>query len=537
MNDFIVVGSGPSGAMAAQTLIEGGASVLMLDVGAQDPNLYGDMVPDTDYVDIRESDPNQHEYFLGRNFEGIPWGAISVGAQLTPARRHVMNHVDEWLPLISDNFRPMESLAYGGLGSAWAMGCYMFSRPEAERAGLPYDLLHDAYQTVSDRIGIAAEENDVSKYCIEGLANLQPALEIDNSAETLFRRYRRKQRRLNHEGFFVGRPGLSILTQDKGDRRGETYNDMDLWTDRDKSGYRPWMTIDELKHLERFNYVSGCLVLKFSENEEKVDVHVRRIDTGEDATFTARKLVLATGALGSARIVLRSFDAYETQIPLLCNPFCYIPCLQLGMIGTMLDRQKMSFVQLSMFHDRNHTHTDVAMASLFSYRSLLLFKLIKEAPLNYVDARIMLQYLQSAFTVAAIHLPDAVADGKYMKLVKDPASRTGDKLYVDYRLSAAEATEVRQREGKFKWALRTMGVYPIKTVKPGFGASIHYAGTLPFDQSNEPLRICRKSSRLQPTRNVYIADASGFQFLPAKGLTFSLMAYAHIVAQRALKND
>jgi hypothetical protein len=207
------------------------------------------------------------------------------------------------------------------------------------------------------------------------------------------------------------------------------------------------------------------------------------------------------------------------------------------MIGTMLDRQKMSFVQLSMFHDRNHTHTDVAMASLFSYRSLLLFKLIKEAPLNYVDARIMLQYLQSAFTVAAIHLPDAVADGKYMKLVKDPASRTGDKLYVDYRLSAAEATEVRQREGKFKWALRTMGVYPIKTVKPGFGASIHYAGTLPFDQSNEPLRICRKSSRLQPTRNVYIADASGFQFLPAKGLTFSLMAYAHIVAQRALKND
>ena len=521
--------------MAAQTLIEGGASVLMLDVGTQDPNGYADMVPDKNYIDIRETDTDQHNYLLGNKFDGIPWGPVAVGAQLTPAFKFIMANVDEWLPLVSENFRPMESLAYGGLGCGWAMGCYMYSRAEAERVGLPYDLLHDAYQTVSDRIGISAEENDVSTYCIAGLSNLQPPLSIDNNAQALLGAYQRKRERLNRAGFFLGKPGLSILTEDIGDRRGETYHDMDFWTDRGKSSYRPWMTIDELKRSGKLEYEPNCFVMRFDEHEDRIDVHVRRIDSGEDQVFQCRKLLLATGALGSARIVLRSLDEYETPIPLLCNPFCYVPCLQPRMIGKVLDRLKTSFVQLSMFHDRGHTHSDVAMASIFSYRSLLLFKLIKEAPLDYSDSRIMMQYLQSAFTIAAIHQPDESCEGRYMKLLKDSESRTGDKLFVDYRLSDDHAADVAARLGRFKWALRTMGVFAIKAVQPGFGSSIHYAGTLPFDDGDRPLRISARTSRLQQTRNVYIADASGFRYLPAKGLTFSLMAYAHIVAKRALE--
>jgi hypothetical protein len=37
------------------------------------------------------------------------------------------------------------------------------------------------------------------------------------------------------------------------------------------------------------------------------------------------------------------------------------------------------------------------------------------------------------------------------------------------------------------------------------------------------------------TKNVFVADGSGFKYLPAKGLTLTLMANAHLVALNSLK--
>jgi hypothetical protein len=71
---------------------------------------------------------------------------------------------------------------------------------------------------------------------------------------------------------------------------------------------------------------------------------------------------------------------------------------------------------------------------------------------------------------------------------------------------------------------------------PGYGSSIHYAGTIPFSEKEE-YGTTAFNGKLNQTKNVYIADASGFRFLSAKGITFSIMANAHIVANNAMKED
>jgi choline dehydrogenase-like flavoprotein len=83
-------------------------------------------------------------------------------------------------------------------------------------------------------------------------------------------------------------------------------------------------------------------------------------------------------------------------------------------------------------------------------------------------------------------------------------------------------------------ALRQLGCYPIKRMDPGFGSSIHYAGTVPFS-AEERTGTTHPGGRLHGTRNVFIADGSGFNYLPAKGVTFTLMANAHAVALAALE--
>jgi choline dehydrogenase-like flavoprotein len=76
----------------------------------------------------------------------------------------------------------------------------------------------------------------------------------------------------------------------------------------------------------------------------------------------------------------------------------------------------------------------------------------------------------------------------------------------------------------------------LKKLRTPIGGSIHYAGSLPFSNTEELYRLA-PNGKLYGTKNIYIADASGFSYLPGKGLTLSLMANAHLVAKNILTNE
>ena len=93
--------------MAAQTLVEKGVQVLMLDGGVTD-NDYNGSIPNKDYLSIRKVEKNQYEYFIGKDFEGIPFGNVKTGEHLTPPRKFMLHKVEDWMPMISDTFFPLE---------------------------------------------------------------------------------------------------------------------------------------------------------------------------------------------------------------------------------------------------------------------------------------------------------------------------------------------------------------------------------------------------------------------------------------------
>lgn len=528
-----MVGSGNSGAMAAQTLLENGARVTMLDVGRVDET-YAPVIPDADYVTIRASDRQQHRYLLGDAFEGIPAGGVTTGAQLTPPRAHVRELVDRLLPVLSETFRPQESLAYGGLGNAWGAGCCVYSDPELTEAGLDPDRMHPAYQAVADRIGISGAQDDVLAYTSAGLSGIQPAPDLDENCSRLLRRYTAKRARFRSQGLSMGRPALALLTQDAGDRKGYRYRDLDFYSDADRSVYRPWITVDALRADPRFDYVDHVLVTRFEEHDGVVDVIGVDVRTGSPTIHQGRRLVLASGVLGTARIVLRSQGSGAASLPLLCNPYTYVPFVQPRLIGTAVSPRKVSLAQLSIFHDPDGTNRDVAMGSIYSYRSLMLFRILPQAPIDLVDARILMQYLLPAITIVGIHHPERAGPGRSLRLDDFADSPTGDRLVAHYALSKDEVERNDAREKRMVRALRSLGAWAIKRIQPGMGSSIHYAGTLPFASDGRPFTLL-PDGRLAGTAAVSVADASGFRFLPAKGLTLSLMANAHLVAQQAVR--
>jgi choline dehydrogenase-like flavoprotein len=530
--DYLIIGSGCSAAMSAQTLVDAGKDVTVLDVGAQNPQ-YDSQVPNKDFLTIRKTDPEQYRYFIGDKGSGLVWGDIGKGAQITPSRKHMLQFVDTYLRVKSSSFSPVESLGYGGLGIGWGLQCWEYSDADLEATGMNTLRMREAYETVAQRIGISGVRDDAAQYTLANLRTLQESPRMDRNHQLIYDKYAAHKQRFNKQGFYLGRTPLALLSKNLHGRKKYDYRSMDYYDDNGHSAWRPWMTIDDLRKRDNFTYIGGYLVTHFRERRGVTEVHCLDVADNSPVTFTCRTLILATGALGSARIALRSMADKKVRLPLLCNPYTYVPCLQPSLVGKAAEAEKLGFAQLSLFLDKNQDDFDTSIASLYSYQSLMLFRIIRQAPLNFRDARLLMRYFMSGLEIMGVHHPDTRSDTKYVELTKNKTSPTGDVLRARYELSAADKARFSARERVFIAAMRRMGTFALKRMNPGYGSSIHYAGTLPWSEADEPFTL-DTSGRLHGTRRVFVADSSGFNYLPARGLTFSLLANAHLTAENVL---
>ena len=108
------------------------------------------------------------------------------------------------------------------------------------------------------------------------------------------------------------------------------------------------------------------------------------------------------------------------------------------------------------------------------------------------------------------------------------------RLRISYQAGPSEQKRVAAATKRVKRVLSTLGCF----VPPGMthvrpvGASVHYAGLLPMsDRSAEWATTPQGKSR--EFDNLYFADGTTFPFLPAKNITFTLMANAARIAESA----
>ena len=329
---------------------------------------------------------------------------------------------------------------------------------------------------------------------------------------------------LNARGFFLGQTRLAVCTRAHRGRGPYDYLDLDYWADTDRAVYRPQWTLDELLPATGFTYLARRLVRRFTEQDGRVLVEAEDADSGAVEQHEARALVIAAGTFATARIVLRSLDRYDTAVPFVCNEYAYVPTLNLGMLGHAARDRRASLAQLTAMVQLEQPRRRVIQAQLFSYRSLLTFKLMKELPLPGRQSLRILRVLMPNFAILGIHHEDRPTAGKTCVLRRGAAGAP-DRLEITYRPTAEEQAVQRADERMLLRFFRSLGCIALKTIRPGHGSSIHYAGTFPITPHDAPL-TCDRDGRLRGTRAVYLADGSVFPWLPPKGLTFNIMANA-----------
>ena len=520
-SDAIVVGSGASAVHATWPLVMAGLRVLMIDVG-NDDEVYRPLFPAGAFDAIRRTDSAQHRYFLGDRFEGVPFGSVRVGAQLTPPRSHINRDVDRLTPYESDNFFGMESLALGGLAAGWGAGVNRFT-PE-ELADLPISLadLEPHYAAVERRIGTCGEDDDLTS----GLGvhdEMMPPLPVDRNSRFLLERYQRRRSACLDAGLRLGVTRLAACSREYCGRGPHPLDDRDFWSDAARAVYRPRWTLDELRTRANFTYAPGLVVQSFRDGADDVTVECLRVGGG-DVQFSARALVLAAGVFGTARIVLRSLGLHGHEVPYVSNPYTYAPCLLPGVVGRDEVAARHSLSQLTATFSPAGTGWPPMHVSIYSYRSLLTFKLIKESPLSARAGMRLMPAIIPLLAILGLHHADEPALGKSAVLLPASDGRP-ERLRIAHPPGDGFTERMEQHERLLLREMRRLGCHPFKRVRPGPGSSIHYAGTFPMSAEPRELTTAR-DGLLAGTRRVHLADGSLLRRLPAKGLTLTLMANA-----------
>ena len=164
-------------------------------------------------------------------------------------------------------------------------------------------------------------------------------------------------------------------------------------------------------------------------------------------------------------------------------------------------------------------------------KSAAVHPIIQSIPLSLRWAARSFREIRSALGIANVNLADNRRDDNYVTL--DTAATNGPAaLAIRYAPPADEPARLRKilhRVRKCLWKLGAFAPPPMTHTRP-MGASVHYAGVLPMSPQGGSLTTSA-NCRSHDIANLYLVDGSTFCFLPAKNLTFTLMANARRVAQ------
>jgi choline dehydrogenase-like flavoprotein len=531
--DAVIVGAGASAVHAALPLARAGWHIAIVHPATESEEEPA-VVPKSDFLTLRRTDAQQHEYFLGDDFSGVPFGPVRAGAQLTPTRARVARDLGPLSAIRSPGFSAVQSFVAGGLGQAW--GASVMPWTDDDMHGWPVTRadLQPHYEAVAREIGVCGpKKDDLTEWLGPAVPHLPPA-KPDSNGEFLLRRARADRSRLHEFGLRVGHPRLAVATKPHNDRGPLQYRDLEFWSDPDRAVYRPRFTLEELRAFPNVQIMGGLIAQSVQRTEGHLEVHCLTVDGHSSRSLHARKVILAAGTLNTTRVVLRSLDRYGVDVPLLSNPYTYFPCLLLSRIGAPSRDRRHSLTQVTMLFDPDGTRRAIVQPQAYSYRSLMLHRILKEAPLPHREAIRLMRLFYEYFMIIGVFHPDTPAPSKRLRLLRGDAPRF-DILDIRYKPAGGELDARRVIERRLTRLFRSLGAWPLKRILPGEGASIHYAGTLPMSEERGDLTTSREGE-LHALPGVFVADGSVFPTLPAKGLTFTLMANAHRVATGLLRS-
>ena len=516
MYDVVIIGSGLSGVAAALGFTKKGIKPCILDVGSKP----GMEPPITENFYEYRKTTDSFSLMLGEHLEGLH-NLIHKDNYLpvkltSPRMQFVVRGSQRFSPTKKENYRLIQSFAAGGLANAWGAGVYRYNERDLNGFPVSESELSPYYEELKQEMGMSGSNDDLVTY-FGREERLQQPLELSANAARLYAKYFRHKKKLNREGVTLGRPRLAVLSEDLDERKACDYSNLEFWQPDLSYIYTPTLTLKKLIKEGKIVYKRGYLA-KFWTREDKVlFVHSEDIQDNKIVKFECRKLVLAAGAVNSARLALASRRDFQSRLCLLDNPALQFPFILPSRIGSRLETRSFGLTQLNIVFDFEGGQSPL-QGSMLEITSPARAEFFQNFPFSARDNLVFIRNLLPAMIVLQLFFPSAPENGAELKLNTDK----------ELELSGKDFPFQGQRIKSVLKTFRNLGAYsfPSLVVKVPNGLGLHYAGTLPMvSKPNRPY-TCSPNGELFGEPGVFVADASVLPVLPAKNCSYFVMANA-----------
>jgi len=532
MDRICVIGSGASGVHFALSVARKGYEVVMLDVGfpKREP-----VNPDDRFEELKERLDDPVAYFLGKEYESaiLPdFNAEYYG--LPPSKEYVLRTSSQ-LVCRSEGFSPLFSFARGGLAEVWTGGVYPFNEDDLTPFPFSYKDLEPCYDEVAARIGISGVKDDMARF-LPYHRNLLPPLELDDHSRRILDAYQDRKERLNGQlGCYMGRSRVATLSVSRNGRGECSYSGRCLWGCPTEALYTPSLTMKACTEFPGFRYVPGVFVthLRCDSKRRIQAALVRSLGNDSIQEFSADRFVLAAGTLMSSKIFMDTIHRNTGQIVklagLMDNRQILVPFVNLGMIGKRYDPHSYQYHQVIMGFAENKA-SDYVHGQITTLKSAMFHPIVQGLPFDLISSARVFNRIHAALGVVNVNLSDERRPGSYVTLEVEPGSER-TRLVIRYEPPGEETGRIRSALSRVTKALRALGcIAPpgMVHIRP-MGASVHYSGTVPMSEGQGDFTVT-PWGRSNDFSNLYFADGTTYPSLPAKNLTFTLMANAVRIA-------
>lgn len=524
-----VVGSGPAGIACSQALLDAGADVTVLDVG-------------------RECEPEVLER-VGqlRRATVENWDPTALNAIKGPVFRHSSSRDALKLVYGSDfayatgdsdieeqfGTACVQSFARGGLSNVWGAAVLPYRAEDLHEWPIALAELDPHYAAVARMIGIAGVKDSLAAL-FPFHEEPRPGLRPSRQAEALERRLGRRRAELEARGIFVGRSRLAVRTT-AGDG-APACQTVGLCLTGCPYGaiYSASDSLSSLMRSPRFRYLDGWKVDRVTENPGgAVTISARSAAGDERRTFTGERVFLAAGVISTARIVLRSLDAYDAALRMRYHPYFLLPMVTFRNIPGVTSERLHTLAQLFVeIRDPAIVHGWIHL-QVYTYNEAMRRRLESVfGRLPRLSAWAERRVLGRLLAIQGYLPGDADAE------IELRLQRRGDTDTIGLR--AGPSPNVRRRVqlvcAKLLRSATLLGALPaIPLLHIGRAGEGNHIGAL-FPMRIKPGRLeSDVLGRVGGFHRTHAVDASVLPSLPATTLTYTSMANAHRIATWAMQ--
>jgi choline dehydrogenase-like flavoprotein len=521
-----VIGSGPAGTACAKALLQRGAEVLMLDAGLE-------LEPERARIPrkLASTNPSQWPREIVEELKsGMNVSARGLPQKLVFGSNYPYREAEEHAAWSGRGASVRPSLALGGFSAVWGAAMLPYRDDDIENWPVKSRELAPHYRAVLEFTGLAAQLDDLDEFFplhCENPAPLQPSLQ----ALSLLKNLERHRAALRESGWRFGRARLAVRAAGDSKGPGCVYCRLCLYGCPYGCIYNSADTIREMRAGPRFNYQRDVIATALREQSGKVIIEALHRQTRRPLAFEADRAYLAAGIVPTARILLRSQNAYDRPLRARDSQYFVFPLVAAkrasDVQAEMLYTLSQLFIELNnpkisrrTVHLQIYTYNDIAAQAV--RKSLGPLKMFARP----IEERILIAQ-------GYLHSDDSPEIEMTLK-------RDGEKdvLQLEARPNPKTRRAVKRVLGEFMRNARRLGAAPVtpmlQMALPGQG--FHSGGTFPMRE--QPGEF--ESDRLGRPRGwsrVHAVDATVFPSVPATTITLPVMANAHRIGWEAAALD